>query len=282
MKIACSIYKNSDLIKLVGHINTAVLMVPHLSYVYENDFDVEKAISFCEQNSIEIIIGINRVFLERELDLLEESMKRFCKYKMLVSDVGALQIAKELKIESNIIYDPDTLICNKLELSLYQSFGYDAIAMSNEITLEDVIESYRETKAPAFYQVFGRKLMFYSKRKLIDIYKQYSGYDFGNKNLSLVEYMRDYHTPLVYNDEGFFVFRQYCISLLDSIDKLSFLKYAYIETITLKDEETMKVVNILEKAINGQDVKADLSGLDLPIEDGFTYKDTAYIKEKSL
>lgn len=282
MKFAVSIYKNKELETLIDSIDCAVLMIPHLSYVYDESFNVSEAITLCKEKGVDIIIAINRVFLERELDALEGAIEKYRDYKILVSDVGALQIAKELGITSNIIYDPDTLICNKMELGLYNSYGFEAIAMSNEITLDSVIESYGETNAPAFYQVFGRKLMFYSKRKLADIYKQYSGYEFGKENLSLVEYMRDYHTPMFYNDEGFFVYRQYHLSLLKHMNELSFLKYAYIETLTIDEETSLKVINIFKNTANIEESQQKLDELGLTIEDGFTYRDTAYIKEKTV
>ncbi len=282
MKFAVSIYKNKELETLIDSIDCAVLMVPHCSYVYDESFDVESAIKLCESKGVEVIIAINRVFLERELPALEEAINKYKDYKLLLSDVGAVQIAKEIGVASNIIYDPDTLICNKMELGLYNSYGFDAVAMSNEITLDAVIESYKETNAPGFYQVFGRKLMFYSKRKLVDIYKQYSGYEFGKENLSLVEYMRDYHTPMFYNDEGFFVYRQYILSLLKHMNELSFLKYAYIETLTIDAEIALKVVNIFKNTANLEESQQKLDELELNIEDGFTYKDTAYIKEKTV
>ncbi len=282
MKYAVSIYENSELETLIDYIDCAVLMVPHLSYVYDESFDVDKAISLCKSKGVEVIIAINRIFLERELLQLEEGIKKYKDYKLLLSDLGVVQIAKEQGLISNVIYDPDTLICNKMELGLYNECGFDALAMSNEIVLSDVIESYKETNTPGFYQVFGRKMMFYSKRKLADIYKQYSGYEFGKENLSLVEYMRDYHLPMFYNDEGFFVYRQYFLSLLKHMNELSFLKYAYIETITLDPEISLKVLNIFKNSTNSEESEYFLKELGLNVEDGFTYKDTAYIKEKTV
>ena len=83
--------------------------------------------------------------------------------------------------------------------------------------------------------------------------------------------------PIIENDNGYFVYRSYFISLLDEMKNLSFLKYAYFESLTLKDEELYQVLKSY-KENNG-----DLLGkLNLDIKDGFAYLDTIHVKEKII
>ena len=280
MKFAVSIYKNQDIQYLKDVADSFVLYIPKMSCVYDPDFNLESALE--ELKDKEVILGINKVYLEWELDSLREFVNKYPDYKFLVSDLGAVQILKEAGLLNNTIYDPNTLICNSMELELFSRYGFSAIGMSSEIPLADVHTAYRRTEAKIFYQVFGRKIMFYSKRKLVDIYKEFSGFEFGSEGMELQEFMREEKYPLFYNEGGTYVYRDYLISLLKEMKNISFLEYAYIEGITLNPEITAKIVSIFKKSAEIEDIlelENGLSSLELNIKDGFTYKDTAYVKE---
>ena len=177
------------------------------------------------------------------------------------------------------------MICNSMDLSIYSNMGFDAISMSNEIPINDVITANKISNANIYYQVFGRKLMFYSKRQLLKLYKEYTNSTFDNSNLSLVEEKRSYRIPIVENKNGIFCFRQYFISLLKEIKNINFIKYGYFETYTL-DNKTIKIVlEIYKSALNNLNkinICLDkINELNLNIEDGFTYIDSSHIKEEA-
>ena len=275
MNLTVAIYNQKTLQKCLGFAKTAVLMCPKYAYIYEDDFDIDGAVQYCLNNSIDIVLAINRIFMEDELDDIRKFILKYKQYKFLISDLGVIKIFQELGLSKHVIYDPDTLICNSSDLAIYNSYGFDALGMSNEILINDVVASFEKTNAPIFYQVFGRKLMFYSKRKLLSLYEQYKQIEFTKKDLSLVEEKRSYHIPIFENENGIYCFRHYFISLLNEIDRLSFLKYSYVETITLYDDEVVSVL----KAFTDNDIN-ELNKLNLDIEDGFAYSDTVYVKEK--
>ncbi|MCQ2771709.1 MAG: U32 family peptidase [Bacilli bacterium] len=280
MQFAVSVYKNSDIESLISVGDSFVVYVPNMSCVYDPELRLDDALE--KLGDREVILGINKVYLEDELDNLRSFMNTHSKYKFLVSDLGAVQIAKELGLIDRVIYDPNTLICNSMELGLFSNYGFDAIGMSSEIPLSDIKSSFIRTGASLIYQVFGRKIMFYSKRRLVDIYKEFSGLDFGHEGIELQEFMRTQKYPMFYNEGGTYVYRDYLISLLEEMNNLSFLKYAYFEGITLSAEVLANVVNIFKIAINSRDLesaKQELINLNLNIQDGFAYKDTAYVKE---
>lgn len=280
MKYAVSIYKNQDIQHLKDVADSFVLYIPKMSCVYDPEFNIDSALE--ELEGKEIILGINKVYLEWELDALREFVLRYSGYKFLVSDLGAVQILKEAGLLANVIYDPNTLICNSMELELFSRYGFSALGMSSEIPLADVQSAYRRTEAKIFYQVFGRKIMFYSKRKLVDIYKEFSGLEFGSDGMELQEFMRTEKYPIFHNEGGTYVYRDYLISLLKEMKNLSFLEYAYIEGITLNPEITAKIALIFKKSAENEDISElenELLALDLNIKDGFAYKDTAYVKE---
>ena len=221
MKYAFAIYNLNTLKKCASLIDTAILMCPKYAYIYEDNFDIDEAIKYCLDNSIEVVIAINRIFMEHELESIKEFVLKYKNYKFLISDLGVVEIFKELSMKDKVIYDPDTLICNSSDLGVYNSYGFDALGMSNEILIDDVKTSFNKVNAPIFYQVFGRKLMFYSKRKLLSLYEEYKGINFTKENLSLVEEKRPgQFFEMQENERGTFIMNSKDLCLLDRLDDI--------------------------------------------------------------
>ena len=286
MKFLLSIYNLETLKRCGDVIDSALLMVPNYSMIYEEDFDIDEAIKICESSNIEAILSISRIFMENELEEIKSFILKYQNHNFLVSDLGVIQIFKELNLMNHVIYDSSTMVCNSLDLTVYSKLGLLATSMSNEIPISDVIKGYKDTNADIMYLVFGRKQMFYSKRRLISCYEDHRGISLARNDLYIKEEKRIEHMPIVENKNGFFVYRSYFISLLKEMQNLSFLKYAYFESLTLNIEVLTEILRIfkgfsiqnmpLEAAIE----KLDLLGLD--IQDGFSYSDTIHVKEKII
>ena len=285
MKITAAIYNNKTLGDVYQYIDAAVLMVPHYSYIFE-DLDIDSAIELCKKSYIEPILSIQRIFFENELDEIKKFIQKYSDLRFLVSDLGVVQIFKELDLIGNVIFDSPTMICNTLDFDLYSSYGFKAVSMSNEITLQDIKQTFEKTEGSIYYQVFGRKIMFYSKRKLVDLYKEFRKLSFENKDLRIKEEQRDYEIPIIQSENGTFCFRQYFISLLDEIKDISFVRYAYFESLTLTNEQYKKVLyiyrNYLKGSLSLEQSKHEFESLNLPVESGFLYNDSVDTKEKVI
>ena len=119
--------------------------------------------------------------------------------------------------------------------------------------------------------------MFYSKRRLLNCYEDHRNISLPRNNLYIKEEKREELMPIVENDNGFFVYRSYFISLFKEMANLSFLKYACFESLTLSDDELYSVLKAYRE--NKEDL---LNNLDLNIQDGFAYSDTIHVKEKII
>lgn len=283
MKMTAAIYNKAQLEAVINNIDAAILMMPHYAYVYEN-LDIDEAIKYCKEHNVEPIIALQRVVMENELDEVALLINKYGGYKFIVSDLGVVQLFKDRNRIKDVIYDPTTLVCNSLDLGLYASLGFDAVGMSNEIPLIDVITGYKFTKAKMIYQVWGRKMMYYSKRRLLSTYEKYRDISFKKDCLVLKEEKRDYEIPVYENENGTYCYRPYNISLLKEMDNLSFLEYAYFESLNMSIEDYSKIISIYRSVANKEmDIETatkELEALNLPIEDGFAYSDTVHVKEK--
>ena len=283
MNLVTSIYTLDELKKLNDKLDYALIHIPNLSVNYKN-IDINEALDYCNNHNIKPILSLNRIFHPKDLD---EVTKIIDEYKntnamFYIADLGALNLFLENGIINRVIYNPETMITNYLDMNEYHSFGVDSVGISSEITLND-LNRISEINNNIFYQVFGRRLMFYSRRKLITLYGNKNETVYPKENVYLRESTRNDYFPIIENNNGTLIYRGYNISLLAYMDELN-IKYAYVESFDIDIDKFIKVnsifYDIVHKNIDLSIAKIKLNELELNIEDGFIYKDSVYQKEE--
>ena len=283
MNLVTSIYKIEDINLLKDYLDYALINVPKYSINYKN-IDVDKAIKLCDENNIKVILSINRIMHPGDLNNVEELINKYKDKDVLfyIADLGVLNILKKYDLLNKVIYNPETMITNYLDLKLYNDMVL-ACGVSNEITLEDLKLMYDKTNSNIFYQGFGLRLMFYSRRKLISLYGNKNNTTYPKENVYLREITRTDYMPIIENEENTLIYRPYYISLLDKLNEIKFVKFLYIESFNI-DMDLFKDINrIYFEAINNDKllyVLPEFNSLKLNIEDGFIYKDSVYQKEE--
>ena len=277
-----SIYNMKELNKLNGLIDGALLNYKDYSLIYD-DLDLDLAYSFCLNNNIIPIISLNKMFYPFEIDNVKDIYLKYNNALFLITDIGLYNIGKKLNIENKLIYNPETMLTNYYDLKIYKDLGFNALAMSLEIPISDVIESKNKTNADIFYLVFGKRMMFYSRRKLLSLYKEKANLDFKNNKMYLKEEKREDYFPIIENENGTKIFRSYIINYLDKLDEMNF-KYYLLDSFDINFNIYKKVVIIyndyLKKIISKEDALNKINKLNLNILDGFKYQDSIYQKEE--
>lgn len=286
MKLVTSIYTLGEIVILKDYIDYALVQVPHLS-VYYKDIDVKVAVYLLHKYKKNIILNINRIMHPSDIEKVKELYKEYLDDKevlFLISDLGCYNEAIKLGIENRIIYNPETMITNYLDYSEYKSLGALSCGISTEITLNDLKLIYEKTNGSIFYQVFGRRLMFYSRRHLISLYETKNEDKYPHEDALLKESTRNDYLPINENEEGTVIYRPYNINLISKLNELSFIDFAYIETAFLPKDIKEVICGVYFDAIknNGDlNVLADITAnLGLEYQDGFFYKDSVYQKEE--
>jgi len=285
VEILSAIYNNEELNKLIDYADGFILMLKPYSICYEN-IDLDLAIDILRKNNKKIILGLNKIYHPNDIESLNELLNKYQANDIYYyfSDLGACNLAIDKGLNNKIIYNPETMITNHLDLSILQSFNFDAYQLSSEITLNDVKIIYDKTNAPISYFGFGHKIMFYSKRKLLTLYKNKTGIDMPLEKGYLKESTRNDFIPITENQNGTYILRSYVVSLLEDMNKLDFLKYLILDSNYVDFDKYIEVLKsyylynnkniLLEEAIN------NIKKLNLDIEDGFKNNDTVYLKEE--
>jgi putative protease len=68
-----------------------------------------------QKNTTKVFVLINKFFFEPQIKSLEKFLLKICKLNIdgiIFSDMAVPQILFEHQIMMNLVYDPDTLVCN--------------------------------------------------------------------------------------------------------------------------------------------------------------------------
>ena len=276
MKLVSKITNMDDLNNLSNY--SDYIMLP---YELINTLNVNRII---ELNKTPILM-FNLMVHPFEINDLKNQLLNYKDLNVLyyITDLGLARILKENDLISKTIYDPVTMITNSLDAANYYDYGFNAISLSNEITIKDLCKIISKTNVKVFYQVFGHRLMLHSRRKLVSLYGEKIGVDIDKSNMRIVEATRNDSYPIVENERGTYIYRSYLISLLKELKDIN-LEYAYLESFNLKTDIYIKVLDIFNKYINNEyslnQALEHMSLLNLDIKDGFSYQDSIYNKEE--
>ncbi|MDE5566264.1 MAG: hypothetical protein K2I77_04690, partial [Anaeroplasmataceae bacterium] len=132
-----------------------------------------------------------------------------------------------------------------------------------------------------FYQIFGYRLMFHSKRRLVELYGDKLGQKLKDGKYILKEENREDYYPLIQNSYGTMIYRSYLINLLSELPNLN-MEFCYLNSSFISSEIYARVIQIYLDALNGKDLSLaleDIKDLNLKLSDGFAYQDSIYQKE---
>ncbi len=196
-----------------------------------------------------------------------------------ITDLGLAHMLKQLGLLERTIYDPITMITNSLDAKAYMEYGFHSIGLSNEITLKDTRAIVEKSNCKAFLQVFGYRLMLHTRRKLIQLYGEKIKKKMPKEHLLLREATRQDYFPIVEEDGGTKIYRSTMIHLDKELLNLP-LEYVFIDAFSLKNEDFLQVIQYYHALCSKGSISFSLEALDLPLGDGFSYKDSVYMKEE--
>ena len=200
-----------------------------------------------------------------------------------ITDLGLAHILKEANLITRTIYDPITMLTNSLDVNEYASYGFKALGLSNEITIEDTKNIVLNSVCPLFIQVFGHRLMFHSRRKLTSLYAEKLNVTFEQKNMVIKEATREDYFPIEETKNGTYIYRSYAINMLEKLKELD-IDFIFLNSYRIVFSTYLEVVKIyadyLEDKLNLAEALEKFRSLNVHTEDGFMYTDSVYNKEE--
>ncbi len=118
-------------------------------------------------------IALNKNIRNEELDNLEmilEELSSFPIEGVLFYDLSVLSIVQRKKLSLSLVWHQTHMVTNYQTCNYYFDKGVSYGIVSNEITLEEILEMKKHTKMKLMVQVFGYPVVSHSRRNLVTNY----------------------------------------------------------------------------------------------------------------
>lgn len=254
--------------------------VKGVSANHHNNFDLAEITELLKFNKL-VMLRLDNLYYDAEQSLYLAIIEKFQDQVLYyVNDLGLVQILSEHSLQDKTIYDPQTMVTNYLDFAAYEKIGLAGVGVSLEIPIIDVLKMNTQKM---FYQFFGYRQMFVSRRKVLSLYEEQAKVSFSKRELYLIEQTRKDVYPCFEDERGCYIYRSYAINLLEHLLKAQF-KYVLLDSLLIAEEKYLQVVEIYAALLKGKltltEAQEEFVKLQIKTEEGFTYKDSVYQKEE--
>ncbi len=294
MKLAVTPYRVED-IKELSEAGADIFIIGNTKFANRlaSSFSLEE---IAEANKViksldkEIYLNLNLIIHNDDLKMVEDFLS-FTKSLnidgIIFGDLGVYQMAKKLGIIAKLIYNPETLNTNYYDAVFWERKQIKGLTISKEITLEDIKEIAEKSNIEISLVGHGYLNMFHSKRPLIENFFKYTNKEYeeyiNNRNLRLVEEIRDESYPIFQDEHGTHIFRAKAMQSFNEVNQLKQIIDVFIIDGILKDYpyllKTLKNYKTLLTVKDYEDkVKEYTKQYEKDHDSGFLYKKTVYVK----
>ena len=237
----------------------------------------------------EIYINMNMIIHHSDIDSFTEFLtftKGLDADGIIFGDLGAYMMARQMDLDSKLIYNPETLNTNYYDTTFWNKKGIKGLTISKEITLEDIEEICEHKNVEISIIGHGHLNMFHSRRPLIENFFKYTKEEYGkfvdNKNLKIVEEIRNEEYPIYQDNHGTHIFREKSLESYKEVMQLSECVDVFIIDGIFKDDdyllETVSNYYLILNKKNERLANKISKSYATDHDSGFLYKKTQYDK----
>ena len=205
---------------------------------------------------------------------------------IIFGDLGGYMLAREVEIEGKLIYNPETLNTNHYDTEFWHRKGIKGLTVSKEISMKEMIEIAKQKKIEVSIIGHGHLNMFHSRRPLIENFFKYNSKEYkeyiDNKNLRVVEEIRNESYPIYQDNHGTHIFREKAMESFKEILQLKdHIDVFIIDGIFKNTEYLIDVVSNYQSILNNESMNqaTEISlNYNNDHDSGFLYKKTQYDK----
>ncbi len=208
--------------------------------------------STCDAHNIRLYMNCLKLIEQQEL---EDIKKLLLSYQAIgvdgiyIADEGIMEIVQSMHLPMELIYQPETLMTNAMDVDFYIDQGMHAVCLAHELSLEEILNIAAEN-ANVEILAFGYFSILYSRRSLISNYLKAidSKYIYKGQRLDLIEQTRTARMPIYEDKNGTYIFSEQPIN---SFDQMPVLKKAgiqrfRIDSIFFDDQWTLDLMKCIQ------------------------------------
>ncbi|MDD3048822.1 MAG: U32 family peptidase [Bacilli bacterium] len=245
--------------------------------------DLKILIPKIKTSNKEIFILINKIIYNKDIPLLKEYLLILDDLNVngvIYDDVSVVNLKQDLGLKLDLVWGQTHLPTNHNTCDYWLNHGVNYALLSNEITLDEIIEINYNTKIKLMVNIYGYLPMFESSRKLVSNYFDYIKKDNKDKNYYLYEKERNSLYPIYEDINGTYILSPKILNGLEELPKLkdNNIDYVILNSLLINPDNFLKIVsyyinftNNIEKLSNEVDVLSNNN-----TDKGFFYKETIY------
>lgn len=233
-------------------------------------------------NNKKVFIALNKNIHNNELENLKDILLYLNNLNIsgiLYYDIAVVNLVKKLNIKIPLIWSQEHLTTNYATCNFWNDNGVQGVYLSNDITLDEIINIKKQTKMNLFVCLFGYLPMFASYRHLVNNYL--NTFDLQSKNSKqyiISKENNDY--TIIDNSLGTFVYSANILNGIDEYIKLkdSDIDYIILNSFNIDSNDFTKIVNLFTSVNenNVNDYSKKIYEIFPNCDKGFLYKETVY------
>lgn len=159
-----------------------ILPLENYSVSYAEKYSLNEIRSYL-QTGKDVFVIMNKNIFNSEIENIENTLLKLCDLQVsgvFFYDLSILSIVQRLKLNLPVVWNQTHMVTNYNTLNYYASKGVFGAVLSNEITLDEMVEIREKTDSKLFVNVVYRPVISFSRRKLIENYCKISNHKFQN------------------------------------------------------------------------------------------------------
>ena len=261
------------------NVDGVILPLKGYSTDYDTYYTMDEIVSIKEKFSGEIFVVLNRMFFNRDIDDLACVLRKLEQLELtgiFFYDLAVLQLKDELDLKTDFVWNSTHMVTNYETCNYYFKRGVKYAFLSNEITLDEILEIKEKSKITPIFMLIGYPVVANSYRHLVTNYNKMHHQDLHDK-IGIHERVSGENYIVCENEFGT-TFKADVVNHVAALDLLEKVNFPYV----VLNEDLMEhdvFMEILDIIINHKDLERiyELIGNNT----GFLYKETIYRVKKN-
>ena len=251
--------------------------------------EIETINDYCLKENLKRYVVIDAFISEYDRVLVNdylEFIKKLDVDGIYFTDLGIINVAGGVDLTNKLIYDPDTLLTNSLDVNFFLRQGIGTV-LARELSFDEVKDILEKNPAKCDMQVFGHLKMSYSKRQFMTNYFKYIGKEvdiLNKRSIRLVEEHRNYKLPIIEDKYGTRIYSDYVLLMYkEYLELRPLLKRAIIDdTFIEKNELTLAALRDYKRVsdMNAEFLEENITALynNVSFSNGYLSNKTSKVK----
>lgn len=251
--------------------------------------EIEMIDVYCLRNNLKRYVVIDAFISEYDRVLVNdylEFLKKLDVDGIYFTDLGIINVASAIGIRNKLIYDPDTLLTNSLDVNFYLRQGIGTV-LARELSFDEVKHILEKNPGKCDMQIFGHLKLSYSKRQFMTNYFKYIGKEvdvLNKRSIRLVEEHRNYKLPIIEDKYGTRIYSDYVLLMYkEYLELRPLLKRAIIDdTFIEKNELTLAALRDYKRVsdMNAEFLEENITALynNVSFSNGYLSNKTSKVK----